>query len=76
MIFYDSASQLPTSTGNGLQINQYNRKSSIEAKLGMQGFNSVGVSSDVSGGNAAVVDAFAKPRDSINKVQKRQRGNS
>jgi len=67
MIYYDSASQLPTSTGNGLQINQYNRKSSNEAKLGMS-YNSAVASSDMGGGNVAAVDPFAKPRESLTKV--------
>jgi len=75
MIYYDSASQLPTSTGNGLQINQYNRKGSLEAKLGM-GYNTAGASSDIGGGNVAAVDAFAKQRESFGKGQKKQRGHS
>ena len=39
MIYYDSASQLPAGggAGNSLVANQYNRKSSMEAKLGTGG---------------------------------------
>ena len=58
MIYYDSATQLPPQTS--LNINQYNRKSSMEAKIGLKG----------------QTEMFSQHRNSTSKGKQRQRGNS